>query len=55
MAELSSEQRRTLVFLGGGRRPVGEIAEQGIAGEVLSGLLRAGLASKLVQTVGSWR
>jgi hypothetical protein len=55
MAELGPEQRRTLVFLAGGRRPVGEIAEQGIAAEVLSELVKAGLASKLVQTVGSWR
>jgi hypothetical protein len=55
MAELSPEQRRTLVFLAGVRRPVGEIAEQGIAGEVLSELVKARLASKLVQTVGSWR
>jgi hypothetical protein len=39
MAGLSPEQRRTLVLLEG-RRPVGEIAEQGITGEVLSGLGR---------------
>jgi hypothetical protein len=55
MLELRPEQRRALVFLARGRRPVGEIAEQSMTGEVLSGLLRAGLASKLVQTVGSWR
>jgi hypothetical protein len=53
MAELSPElRRRTLVFLAGGRWSVGEIAEQGIAGEVLSELVKAGLASKFVQTVG---
>jgi hypothetical protein len=48
MAGLSPEQRRTLVLLEG-RRPVGEIAEQGITGEVLSGLGRLG------SPASSWR
>ena len=52
MAELSPEQRRALFFLARGRRTVAEIAAQDIKGEVLSGLVKAGLASKVVERVG---
>ena len=52
MAELSPGQRRALLFLANGRRTVAEIAAQDIKGEVLSGLVKAGLASKVVERVG---
>jgi hypothetical protein len=52
MAELSPEQRRALFFPARGRRTVAEIAAQDIKGDVLSGLVKAGLASKLVERVG---
>jgi len=52
MAELSPEHRRALFFLGRGRRTVAEIAAQGIKGDVLSGLVKAGLAIKVVEKVG---
>src|SRR5215472_13415811 len=44
--------RRALFFLARGRRTVAEIAAQGIKGEVLSGLVKAGLASKVVERIG---
>jgi hypothetical protein len=52
MGELSPEQRRALVFLARGRRTIAEIAAQEIKGDVLSGLIKAGLASKVVERVG---
>ena len=52
MAELSPEQRRALFFLARGRRTVAEIAAQDIKGDVLSGLVKAGLAGKVVERVG---
>jgi hypothetical protein len=52
MAELSPEERRALFFLARGRRTVAEIAAQDIKGDVLSRLVKAGLASKVVERVG---
>jgi hypothetical protein len=52
MSELSPEQRRALFFLARGRRTVAEVAAQDIKGDVLSGLVKAGLASKVVERVG---
>jgi hypothetical protein len=52
MAELNAAERRVLILLAGGRRTVVEIAAQGIKGDVLSGLVKAGLARKVVEKVG---
>ena len=52
MTELSPDQRRALFFLARQRRTVAEIAAQGIKGDVLSGLVKAGLARKVVENVG---
>jgi hypothetical protein len=52
MAELTPEHRRALFFLARKRRSVAEIAAQEIKGAVLGGLVKAGLASKIVERVG---
>jgi len=52
MAQLSPAERHALILLARGRRTVMEIAAQTIKGEVLSGLVKAGLARKVVEKVG---
>jgi hypothetical protein len=52
MTVLNPAERRALIFLARGRRTVGEIAAQEVKAETLGGLVKAGLARKVVEKVG---